>query len=474
MNTSFQRAIQAACVATVATACASSRIDTAEELARAEWRRGASAPAAQPAPAQPAPVEPAAWTLDEILVRIAAANPTLGRAQANLEQAQAARREARASWLPELSLGVDLLSTDDPALAFGLLLNQHALDLGPGFDATPGSTENWHEEVRLDWALLAPGRSDATSAATEGEQAAALARESAERRLLNAGIQAWIGLRAARELEAVARESVGVVEQRLLQTRTRHDEGAALRTDVLRLEVSLAAARQDAARAAQVVREAESQLNVLMGREAGGPLELVAEPVVLAAGLPEDLDALVQRASEERADVKAAAHRARMLSFEREAARAQYLPRLQAFARYGWDNEDLAIDSEYGSYAAGLSLRLPFSAATGPRIAQAEAQERGAREALRELSLSVTREVRDAWNAQRVARETLELARASVGSAEEAWRSISAAQDAGAATVTDVLEAENARRQARTRHVAAQAAVDLARARIAAAVGGVR
>lgn len=469
----WSSAIATACVACLACGCSSTRVEPATTIARQAWPR--EQPVQHPTADAPAPTAfPDVWRLEDVFARIVSANSTLAQAQARLDEARAARSEAEANWWPELSIGVDATATDQPSRAFGILLDQQALNLGPGFDATPGTTENYRKDVRLDWALFAPGRMPSTAAASEGESAAGLAAQAVERRLLNAGIQAWLGLRAARALEAVALESVEVMAKRLDQTRTRHEEGAALRSDVLRLEVSLSAARQDAAQSAQRVRESQSSLNLLLGRSAQAALLPADEEIALGAELPDNLDALVERARAQRLELQAAAHQVRMLEYRAAAARQARLPSLQAFASYGYDGEDLSIDTQLDSYAAGLSLRLPWSAGDAARIDQAMARERQARMALREMSLVVTREVTDAWQAQALAQESFSLSASSVDAAEEAFRIVAEAQDAGAATVTDVLEAENARRQARTRRVAAQAAVQIARARLVAAVGGVR
>lgn len=480
-------ALTSLAVAGALAGCAGTRADSTEEILEAA--RVPAAPVANPtarpdaaAPdasgtSGPAPSAPASWTLDAVLAEIARANATLGAARARLEEARAAKREAVATYYPELSLGFDYLSTDNPAQAFAVLLNQEELTLGPGFDPTPGSTDNWRKEVRLDWPLFAPGRREARHAALAGEEAAQLAAEAVERRLLNAGLQAWLGLGAARALADVAHESVAVVETRLEETRLRHAEGAALRSDVLRLEVRLAAARQDAARAELAVRGAESALNHLMGRGAGEPLSIEDDdPAALAIGatLPDELEALVALAETERRDLEATAHRVRALGLQRSATGARRLPQLQAFATYDVDGPDPAVDWDLDSYTVGVGLRLPLSARTGARVRQAEATERVAREELRELALAVTQEVRDAWEALGVAEETLALSEAAVGAAEEAYRIVAEAQDAGGATVTDVLEAEDARKAARVRAVAARAGVNIARAKLVAATGGVR
>jgi hypothetical protein len=106
----------------------------------------------------------ARWGVDRVLVRIAEANPTLGAAEARLEAARAAHDAALAQWWPQLSLGLEYAATDNPSMAFAQLLNQQAVTLGPGFDATPGWIENWRKELRVDWPLFAPGRAQDAAA----------------------------------------------------------------------------------------------------------------------------------------------------------------------------------------------------------------------------------------------------------------------------------------------------------------------
>jgi len=414
------------------------------------------------------------WTLDEVLARIASATPTLARARERVAEARAALREARASYLPELALAVNYVATDEPAQAFALLLNQEQLTLGPGFDATPGTTQNWREELRLDWALFAPGRAQNQRAAREGELAASLASGAVENRLLNAGVQAWIGLGAARALEQVAWDSVRAIEQRVAQTRLRAREGAALEADVLRLEVRAAAARDEAARAHLTSERARNALAALMGISAEELEQFADTPVEVGAQLEGELSTLLERAERERQDLAALAHRARVEGFARQAHEAARLPTLGVFASYALDSERLELDTDLDKYVFGVGLRLPLSARTGPRIDGARARERGAALEVRALALEVEREVRDAWAEQAAARQSLELAQAASGAAQEAFRVLALAQDAGGATVTDVLEAQDALSRTRVRLAAASAGIQLARARLVGAIGGVR
>jgi outer membrane protein TolC len=417
--------------------------------------------------------EPDVWRLDDVLAHIAVANPTLAAAEARVAEARAALDAARARALPELGLAVGYLETDSPMQAFGLLLEQEKLDLAAGFDPTPGRTTNWHGEARLDWMLFQPGRTEGRRAASSGADAAAIEREAIERRLLNAGVRAYLGLGAARDLEDVAAASVAVVDARLAEVRVREREGAALRADVLRLEVRLAQARDGAARARLVARQAEAALNRLLGRPADSALALVREEVAIGTELPGALGPLLDLAARERLDLRAAAARVRSAHELGAGARAAWLPTLSAFGVYDVDGAHLGTLLDQDSYAAGAQLGWRLSGRTRPEIRRAEARERQVRAAEQELALDVEREVRDAFDALAAARETRALSEAAVAAAEEAYRMVAAAQDAGGATTTDVLEAEEAQRDARVRRVAARAAVDVARARLVAATGGV-
>jgi len=459
-------------------ACSTSRVDSVDAVlaeSRAPWRTSptSSTPAAPERDvARAEHVGP--WTLDQALRRIAAASPNIARARTRIEEARAALREARAGYVPELSFNLSYVATDEPMQAFGILLNQQNLSLGPGFDATPGTTQNWREEVRLDWALFAPGRAQQRDAAREGEQAAEFYTRAVEQRLLNAGVQAWLGLRAARQLERVALDSVAVVEQRVEQTRKRADEGAALQADVLRLEVRAAAARDEAARAHLDAERARNGLAALMGTNPDELNELSDEAIAVGVELPADLGALLDAAAEQRADLAALAHQARLQGISRQATEAGRMPMLGLFASYAIDGEDPTLDTDLDKYMVGVGLRIPLSARTAPRIDGARARERGAREDVRVLALDIEREVRDAWSELAAAEQTFELARTAVTAATEAYRVTALAQDSGAATVTDVLEAQDALNRARVRETAAAAGIQIARAKLVAATGGVR
>ncbi len=414
------------------------------------------------------------WTLPQVLEQISNHNPDLVRARAGVQRAQAGLRMNQASYWPELSLGVQYLATDNPGLAFGTLLNQQRLNLGPGFDATPGSTENWRKELRVDWSLWNPERAaqnDASQAAERGAQAMLM---HVDQELRNAGVQAWFGLQAARSLKEVQDESVVVVEERVQVTKKRMELGAALKADVLRLQVRLAQAQQSAARADLQVQTASSGLNRLMARGPRAALEFERGTLLDTPNLSppsKDLDQLVTLALDQRKDMLAARQNLERLQHEERAAKRSGGPRISAFGAYSVDGHDINMDTDLDSYVLGVGLHLPFSKRTPARQADSRAQLMAARAALQGLSLTIQNQVSDAQDNLRAARIQLQLSSSAIDTSEEAYRITAEAQDAGGATVTDVLEAQDARRQAQVAQVAARYNVQIAQAQLAKAIG---
>lgn len=416
--------------------------------------------------------EPEVWTLAAVHARILDAHPDLQAARERLAAASAAVAAAQAASWPALSLGYHVLASDQPSLAFAWLLDQERVALGPGFDPTPGTIENWRKEVRLDWSPYEPGRAQRAEAAQAEERASDFELEAAGRGLLHAATETWIALALARSAAEVAHESVAVVEAALRETEQRQIAGAALRADVLRLGARVAAARDAAAQADHAVRVVAASLDALLARPGGAPIEPPAdEPLAIAPALPEDLEPLRELALRERRDLRALEQQALAAEAEADAARAQRGPRLDAFASFALDGPDPAFDLELGSSTVGLELRWPFSAATAPRARAAAARARAVQAQAQSLRLRIAREVAQSFSAHLAARESAAHALAAEAAAEEGLRLVLEAHRAGAATVTDLLAAEQAARDARLRSLAARAEILLTRVRLAAAAG---
>ena len=462
--------------------CRGGRIQTADHELIQAWFSAMPPTTKAPKPhdpgkareTNPRPQRRQGWTLEMVLRRIKAANPNLAIAETHIQEARAAISEAKASYLPTLTLSETYFSTNNPGQAFGLLLNQHRLSLGPGFDPTPGVTENWRTEVRAQWALFAPGRREGHLGAREAKRSAEAMRHFVENRLLNAGVQAFEGLIAAQDLAHVIRENVKVVKERLRTTQERHKQGLALKVDVLRLRTRLAKAKQEAQSADLAAQKAEAALNRLMGLRADSPLTISSRDIGALETLPPSLDQAIRRARRERGDLQAASHRVLMRNWQKKGAKAARLPSLVAFGAYDIDARDPDLDAYYDSFEAGVALRWKLDPAVSPRIRRTQARLRREREVLRKLLLDSGKEVRMAWDQLQVAKSQLALAREGAKTAEEAWRLISSAFDNGGATITDLLEAVNARKTARTRKSAAEAAVRIAKLRLIGAMGGVK
>jgi outer membrane protein len=185
----------------------------------------------------------------------------------------------------------------------------------------------------------------------------------------------------------------------------------------------------------------------------------------------QDFDDWIAMALVQRRDLHAAQQEVQRLEHESTASDRSGGARVTAFGAYDVDGHDLNLDTDLDSYTLGIGLSVPLSKRTSARRATSRAQLMGARAQLQSLSLQIQGQVSNAGEVLRVARVQLQLATSAVSTAEEAYRILAAAQDAGGATVTDVLEAEDARRRARVARVAAEFNVQISQAQLAKAVG---
>ncbi|MCX7819942.1 MAG: TolC family protein [Kiritimatiellae bacterium] len=425
-----------------------------------------------------------ALTLEECIRAALEHNPDAAAAEERVIAARAALRQARSAGWPMVGVSAQHARTDNPPQAFMMALNQRALDMrDPAFDPNdPDDTGNTRLSIGLKWRLLDFGR---RAAGVEAAAAMARAREAAAEAVRNQlayeVTRAWYGALQAREFERVQTAQVASLEESLRIAREREARGAAIRGDVLSIEVRLSEAREDLVRARNAVSLAIAALNTAIGRDLASPERLPerGEVTVEPEGeLRDDLpleDHPAARAVAAAADARRAAAR---------RARAEFRPTLSAFASSDWDAED--VDGFERSYLAGVVAELDLFDGFRRRgaVEEAAAEVRAADAEARRTMDQLRFELRQAVIRAREAAERLKVVTRAASAADEALRIARARYEQGAADLAELLNAEVAQASIRSRHVAALydhrialANVERAQGRLAAAFaarGGAR
>jgi len=428
-------------------------------------------PAPEPAPTPAAPSGP--LTLERAITLAFGRNPNLRAAAERIEAARARAGEAASAFYPQVAVRSSYVRTDNPAQAFGMIVSQRRFS--PTLDVNdPDITENYRSEVVGYINLFRGGQDWANeSAAIHGARATALERSAIRNALGEAVVSTWYAILGAREQVEVARASVQAVESELAEARKRFEAGALLKSDVLSLEVRLAAAREGHVRARNAVQTAVEGLRLLLAAASGETLELDPRPPAEDAGPAATLQEALGRAARERPEIQAAAALAESRRLEMEAERAAWLPRVDAFGGWGYDHYTYEWDHDQDNWTLGVVVEMDvFNGFRTVERARAAERRLGEARALQDkVRLEIEGEVKTAQLALEDARERVGVTEKSLAAAEEALRLVGEQYKAGTATVTRYLEAEAALADARSRAIAARYDVRRAEGRMKKAVG---
>ena len=410
-----------------------------------------SAGGAEVSPAHP-------LSLDEAVRLAFDRNPDMRAAAERIEQAKASLGEATSAFFPHVSTRLSYTRTDNPSQAFGMILSQRRFSFDQNFN-NPGPTQDVRPEIIGVLPLFRGGQDYQRRLAAElGVDAARFERDAVRNSLADAVVAGYYALLAAPEQVQATSASIDAVTSALTQARARFDEGTALKSDVLSLEVRLAAAREAHVSAQNAVELARTGLRVLLGLPASASLQVAPAPKHSAPELPETFEGSLAEALKQRPELQASARLVQIREHELKAERGAYLPRINAMGTYGQDATDLGLSSSKDNWTFGAVAELDLFSGfrTSERVRGAERRLAEAREDERKTRLEVERDVKAAMLNLNEARQRAQVTEAAVAAAEEALRLVQEQYQAGAVIITRYLDAEVARTDARSRAIAAR------------------
>ncbi|MFN8546160.1 MAG: TolC family protein [Candidatus Binatia bacterium] len=436
-------------------------------------RRAAFVPPAPPEPIAPvqaasgAAIPDAPLTLESAVRLALARNPDLRAAVARVELARAAWMGSGAAFLPQVAGEVSYLKGDAPSAFLFKRIDARALPPGVDFNA-PGEFSNVEAGLGLRWNVWNGGRDVLGRWAAEAVASAGAARDADRNALVGAVTATYLEARAAGGLAAADVASVHAVEAQVEATRVRVSGGAALRADLLSVEVHLAEARERALATRVRERLALAALRDLLALAPDVSIAVAREPFAertLPATAADALAEAYRRRPETRA-ARAAVERGQL---ELAAARRAYLPRVDVGSRLYVDDAAARGDAGDANWTVAVALSIDVfdggGRAAAIRRARAVLDELGAAD--RRLLGAVARDVEAVYLRLDEARARRDVATGAVGAAEEALAAVTTQFRGGAVPVTRYLEAEAA--AARARAVGVQARLDAERAEAEAA-----
>lgn len=390
-------------------------------------------------------------------------NPRLRIAQQAIEQAQGGRQVALAPFLPHAFGAYRAVGTNSEGNnATGL--NEPVVGFGPG-------TQTFQvAEVNLHWLIWDFGRSQG-----KFQQAANLV-DITQMELFRARQTVAFDVTAAyhrvllvRATRQVARQSVVRGESFLTLARNLFKQGVVDRNSVLRAEVQLSEAKQALVTAQSAEHVALAGLNFAMGRQVNAPTEIVDLP-----GEPEfhlSLADSLQLAVGNRREIDITRKWVDSAQQGLRAARAEFMPRV--FTQGAFDQVDGRGIQTGATEQAGIYVEVGLFEG-GRRLGQNRTANAAVQAAIAQAQLvcdQIAFEVNQAFWAIDDARQRIVLARTATAQAEENLRLVLNKYKAGAATPTDVVDAETTLTRAQQSYYQALYDYQTALARLAYATG---
>ncbi|HVV00483.1 MAG TPA: TolC family protein, partial [Verrucomicrobiae bacterium] len=303
-------------------------------------------------------------------------NPSVRRAQKDLEATQGITMQMRAAAVPKFAL-----------TGYYNAAQRSDVDIVTSTNFAFGNDQNWQTQIRIQQSVYQGGRINSALRASKltREQSLLNYQTAAQNVVLDTEI-AYFDVLLGHEQVAVEEASVELLSRELKDTTRRYDAGTVPRFNVLRAEVELANAQPRLFRARSNERIAKNNLANLLGFDIPrGALEdiplnlsgkLAAEPYEI------DLPRAISVALEKRTELAALRKGEALRKEDVIAARAGYKPSFQIYGGYDAHNSMLSQDltDDRHGWIAGIQMSWNIfdGFATKGRVLEARAREESA------------------------------------------------------------------------------------------------
>ena len=377
-------------------------------------------------------------TLDEAIQLAYQNNQVLQTSILQLEQAEAALDEAKASRLPS-------------AVVQGTLRNQQANSIEvTDVDAT----------FQINYDLLTGGSRPASIRAAELQQeVSALAVEAQQEQLRLVTANLYYALQESVEQIRINQSFVDEADRNRQDAELRRRVGVGTRFDVLRADVQLANAQQALVQAQFSEEIARRDIARLLNLPPTAGLRTT--PVEKAADWKLDLEESILLAFENRAELEQQLNQAEISEQQREIALAAIRPQVNLFANYGLNLNIESPNSDFGdiSDSTNFGVQLNWTLFNGGASrAAARQQEIGAMIAEEQFSETLDQirfDVEQAFFNIQANDANIITSRSAISQAEAALELANLRLQAGVGTQLDVLSAQTELTQAQVNNVTA-------------------
>ncbi len=398
--------------------------------------------------------EQAPLTLRQAIQQALGQSPDAAIARAGNQEAQAGSSLARTMFLPQLNFTEDMSRGNDPVYVFGSRLRQQQFsqaDFALNSLNRPTPIGNFASRFTGQWLAFDSFKTQRTiRSADEMRKSAASGAQAVNQKIVLDVVAAYQSVLYAERQVDVAQHELDTATALLSSVDDRVKAGLAVESDRMSAEVNVAARRQELIAAQGGLEIAWTQLRVAMGAPELPMTKL--EPIQPHDFPQKPLEEELAAAVKTRPDLAALAHAQSAQSAAVGAARSDFGPRVSAYGNWEQDRPSFA-GSGGNNWVAGAQVTidlLPF--AKRAQLAQQSAAKMRLDAEMNSTRQQLRLQVSQAHIQRQTALLSLDTARAAMDQSAESLRILRNRYGAGLATMTDLLRAEDAERQAQTNY----------------------
>ena len=417
-----------------------------------------------------------------------AQNPELAISRSQIDQAEAALRQAEGNKMPRLNLSLTASRSNDALNAFGMKLGQrnatfgdfgagefnplnpNVLSVAPHDLNHPDAVNNFNTRVEL---LVPVNNGGMVQSYVDTAKAYVRAAQSgdqvARQQLTKHVLMAYQGVHTARAYIKLADEAKLAAEEYVRISDKLHKQGMVVKSDVLSARANLEEVKVKGLEAGNAEKAALNQLALLMGKSLDDPLD-VGEQVnpKLLPGSATDLRA---QAVSDHAGLRALRNQVEGAGAQVGAARAGKKPQFNVMLRQDWNDKNLGLDASSYTVAGVLSWTAFDGGTTNAAIDRAQAQRSELAAKLRQAEEGLGYQVTEAQRKALEAEEKIAARQAVLEQSVEAQRLVKKRYENGMGTLIEVLGAQAQLDKANADLVAARYELAVNRAELKRAVG---
>lgn len=375
-------------------------------------------------------------------------NPAVKIAQAEQEKSAWGVSEAQAGKLPTVSLGSSYnIKSNNPIGGDGDLSNS----------------------LRFSMPLYSGGRIEGQiGQAKQQADISILGLDKAKAQVKLDTVTYYFTVLQTANLLEVNSQTVANMEEHLQSVQAKYDVGVVAKSDLLRSEVELANARQNAIKAENNYQLAKNSLLNNMMLDAATELSLTES----LGYLPYDksMEESLVLAKKNRPDIAQAQATVAIAATGIDLAKSGRLPSVSLGASNGW-SEGILPSSDKWTVGVSASWNLYDAGTTGAKIKQADASLTKAQEQARQVETVALLEVRQNYLSMTEAEKRLATTDVAVAKAQEDLYIAREKYNAGIGTNLDVIDAQLALTQAKTNRIQALYDYNVSMAKLNKAIG---